>query len=281
MQYFTPSHIPRFVAAAIILTAGEMFTVLLFFSQWLPRCSNWKLMKWTRNTKYTGFMDAYHAPFTPKHRYWVGLLLFALIVHNTVAAMATDTFLPVLSAGSLSVGLITLKLLSNKVYKDWSKDCLETIFLLNLAILTNGTFYAKGLKYSHQTLANISMAMSVTLFMIIICYHSYKYMISNTRMWLKLTVKLSSLKSNVAELRLRQATNQRQAMYQVIANSPEDTPPAIRADQLREPDLDDLAPITTDDYQPAPHPPRPQANNRQGVTYAVVEPIAAHEEVLV
>ena len=280
VQYFTPSHVPRFVAAAIILTAGGVFTVLLFFSQWLPRCSNWKLMKWTRNTKYTGFIDACHAPFTPKHRYWVGLLLFALIVHNTVAAMATDTFLPVLSAGSLSVGLIVLRVFGSRVYKDWSKDCLETLFLLNLVVLTNGTFYVKGLRYRHQTLANISMAISFTLFMMIICYHSYKHMISNTRMWLKLTVKISSLKNNIAELRLRQATNQRQAMYQVIANTPEndnddllseDTPPAMRADQLREPDLDDLAPITTDDYRPDPPPPRPRANNRQGVTYSVVE----------
>ena len=280
VQYFTPSHVPRFVAAAIILTAGGMFTLLLFFSQWLPRCSDWKLMKWTRNTKYTGFMDAYHAPFTPKHRYWVGLLLFALIVHNTVAAMATDTFLPVLSAGSLSVGLIVLRVFGSRVYKDWSKDCLETLFLLNLAVLTNGTFYAKGLGYHHQTLANVSMAISFTLFMMIICYHSYKHMISNTSIWLKLTVKLSSLKNNIAELRSRQATNQRQAMYQVVANTPEndnddllseDTSPATRADQLREPDLDDLAPITTDDYGPAPHSPRPRANNRQEVTYSMIE----------
>ena len=280
VQYFTPSHVPRFVAAAIILTVGGMFTALLFFSQWLPRCSNWKLMKWTTNTKYTGLMDAYHAPFTPKHRYWMGLLLFALIVHNTVAAMATDTFLPVLSAGFLSAGLIVLRVFGSRVYKDWSKDCLETLFLLNLAVLTIGTFYAKGLKHSHQTLANTSMAVSFTLFMMIICYHSYKYMISNTRMWLKLTVKLSTLKNNIAELRLRQATNQRQAMYQVIADTPEndnddllseDTSPATRPDQLREPDLDDLAPITTDDYRPAPHPPRPRANNRQEVTYSVIE----------
>ena len=280
VQYFTSSHIPRFVAAAIILTLGGLFTVLLFFSQWLPRYSNLKLMKWTRNTKYTGFMDAYHAPFTPKNRYWVGLLLFALIVHNTVAAMATDTFLPVLSAGSLSVGLIVLRVFGSRVYKDWSKDCLETLFLLNLAVLTNGTFYAKGLRYRHQTLANVSMAISFILFMMIICYHCYKYMISNTRMWLKLTVKISSLKNNLAELRIRQATDQRQAMYQVISDTPEndnddllseDTSPAMRADQLREPDLDDLAPITIDDYQPDPLPPRPRASNRQGVTYSVVE----------
>ncbi len=99
VPYFTPNHIPRFIAAAIILIAGELFTVLLFFGQWFPRCS--KVMIWTKNTKYIGFMDAYHAPFTPKHRYWVGMLLFALIVHNLVAALAPDTSLPVLSSGAL------------------------------------------------------------------------------------------------------------------------------------------------------------------------------------
>ncbi len=92
VQYFTPNHIPQFVAAIIILIAGGLFTVLLFFGQWFRTCS--KVMTWTNNTKYNGFMDVYHAPFTPKHRYWVGLLLFALIAHNLVAAMAPDTSLP-------------------------------------------------------------------------------------------------------------------------------------------------------------------------------------------
>ena len=69
-------------------------------------------------------------------------------------------------------------------------------------------------------------------------------------------------------------------MYQVITDTPpeddddllsEDVLPAMRADQLREPDLDDLVPITTDDYRPAPPPPIPQANKHQGVTYTVIE----------
>ena len=58
VQYFTPKHIPRFVAAAIILIAGGLFTILLIFGQWFPHCS--KVMKWTKNTKYIGFMDTYH-----------------------------------------------------------------------------------------------------------------------------------------------------------------------------------------------------------------------------
>ena len=106
MPCFTTKHIPRFVAAAIILIAGGLFTVLLFFGQWFPLCS--KVMIWTKNTYYNGFMDSHHAPLTPKHRYWVGLLLFALIAHNLVVAMSPDTSLPVLSAGCVAVGLISL-----------------------------------------------------------------------------------------------------------------------------------------------------------------------------
>ena len=50
---------------------------------------------------------------------------------------------------------------------------------------------------------------------------------------------------------------------------------ATRPDQLREPDLDDLAPITTDDYRQAPPSPRPQANNRQAVTFTGIDPVVA------
>ena len=171
VQYFSHDHIPRFVAAAIILTACGLFTVLLFFGQWFPRCS--KVAKWTKNTKYIGFMDAYHAPFTPKHRYWVGLLLFALITHNLVAAMAADMFLPVLYSGVVSVGFICWKLLNNRLYKSMFCDSLETIYLLNVAILTFGTFYVKDTKTDQSALTNTSMAISFTLFVITFCYHFF------------------------------------------------------------------------------------------------------------
>ena len=160
---FTPSHILQLVAAAIILSAGGLFTVLLFCSQWLPRCSNWKLMKWTRNTKYTGFMDAYHAPFTPKHRYWVGLLLFTLIVHNTVVAMATVSLLPLISAVVLFFGRIVFVLLNIRVYKIWYLESLEVLFIFNIFIFM--VFYVIGYIIQSQldavdiqtTLSNVSM----------------------------------------------------------------------------------------------------------------------------
>ena len=87
VPYFIVSHIPRFIAAFIIIILAAIYAILPFFGQWFPRCSNMKIMKWVKNTKYNAFIDAYHAPFTPKHRYWMGLLLFALTTHNIVAAI--------------------------------------------------------------------------------------------------------------------------------------------------------------------------------------------------
>ncbi len=46
--------------------------------------------------------------------------------------------------------------------------------------------------------------------------------------------------------------------------------PATRPDQLREPALDDLAPITTGDYRPAPTTAQPAPANTQ-VTYIVID----------
>ncbi len=45
--------------------------------------------------------------------------------------------------------------------------------------------------------------------------------------------------------------------------------PATKLDQLREPYLDILSPITEDDYKQAPPPP--PVNNRPQPTYTVVE----------
>ncbi len=46
--------------------------------------------------------------------------------------------------------------------------------------------------------------------------------------------------------------------------------PATRPDQLRLPYMDELAPLTTEDYRPAPPPPR--VNRRPAVTHTEIGP---------
>ena len=74
-------------------------------------------MKWAKNTKYNAFIDAYHAPFTPRHRYWMGLLLFALNTYNIVATMSADSLASVLSAGCVGLVLILIRVINTTVNK--------------------------------------------------------------------------------------------------------------------------------------------------------------------
>ncbi len=293
VQYFTPNHIPRFVASIIILIAGGLFTVLLFFGQWFPRCS--KVMVWTKNTYYNGFMDTYHAPFTPKHRYWVGLLLFALITHNLVAAMAPDTSLPVLSSGVLSVGLISF---NNGVYKKQFNEYLEKFFLLNVSILSIGTSYVVETHQQQETLTIVSMSIAFILFVTIISYHCHHFILKKTKIWLKIKEVTKNLTTGAADKKNRQPNNA-MAMHQLAVNNDDeqliaeqidivDPPytdgaveeadpdryiirPATRPEQLRLSYMDELAPLTTEDYRPAP--PAPRVNRRPAVTHTEIGPI--------
>ncbi len=48
--------------------------------------------------------------------------------------------------------------------------------------------------------------------------------------------------------------------------------PATRPDQLRLSYIDELAPLTTEDYRPAP-PPHPRVNRRPAVTHTEIGPV--------
>ena len=285
VPYFTVSHIPRFIAVFFIIILGVVYTILLLFGQWFPRCSNRKIMKWAKNTKYNAFIDAYHAPFTPKHRYWFGLLLFAQITHNLVAAMTPDSLIAILSAGCIALGLILLRVINTRIYKKSLQDSLETIFLTNIDVLTIATFYIREknedqmvtyyireINEGQLALANTSMAISFILFLVILGYHFYKNILKGTRVWARVT-QCCKRKEN--------AHNRRQ-MYQLAPL--EDEEPIFDEDtfdsnnQLREPAQDILDPVYTEDYRVTP--PSPVIHKPPKVTYTVIDTIPRREGVL-
>ena len=225
-------------------------------------------VKWAKNTKYNSFIDAYHAPFTPKHRYWVGLLLFAQITHNLVAAMATGP-VPILSAACVAVGLILLKLLNTRIYKNRLQDSLETLFLTNIVILAVATYHIRETNEGQLALSNTSMATSCILFLITLGYHFYKYILKGTRVWARVT-QCCQQKEH--------APNRRQ-MYQLAPL--EDKEPIFDQgtfdsnSQLREPALDILDPVYTEDYRVTPPPPVIQKPPK--ITYTVIDAIPKPE----
>ena len=130
--YFTLNRIPFFIAAITIILLGTVYTILLFFGQWLRKIR--KIAKFTQDNRYNAFVDAYHALFHFKHRYWMGLLLFTRITHHLLSAML-DESTHLLIVCSLVCVLLSLKLLVRGLYKNCLVDfntttCKSTYFRL-------------------------------------------------------------------------------------------------------------------------------------------------------
>ena len=76
INYLIVKHIPLFIVAVLVFVFLFLpYTLLLLFGQWLQAISHLRLFSWVNSARLKPFMDAYHAPYKAKHRYWPGLLL--------------------------------------------------------------------------------------------------------------------------------------------------------------------------------------------------------------
>ena len=64
------------VALLFLLFLFLPYTLLLLLGQWLQTKSHLHLLSWVKSPNLKAILDAYHAPYKPKHRFWTGLLLF-------------------------------------------------------------------------------------------------------------------------------------------------------------------------------------------------------------
>ena len=110
VKYLSGKHIPLFIVAVLILLVGLVYTALLFSWQWLLHLPRWKIFNWSRNPRIQTFIETYHKPYTPKHRYWTGLLLIARIVLYFVAAVNVSND-PTVALTTISLTLCCIILL--------------------------------------------------------------------------------------------------------------------------------------------------------------------------
>ena len=180
-SYLSAKHIPLFISAVVILLAGLIYTALLFSWQCLLHLPKWKIFKWSRNPRIQTFVEAYHAPHTPKHRYWTGLLLIARVILHLVAStnVSNDPTVTLISISIVVVFLIFLKgFTMTKVYKSWSVDVLETFLFLNIFIFTISTWYSLGNEQNFKcAFAYTSVTIAILALLLVIFYHVYTYTI--------------------------------------------------------------------------------------------------------
>ena len=231
IDYLLGKHIPLFILAILFFFFLFLpYTLLLLFGQCLQAISHLKLFSWVNSARLKPFMDSYHAPYKPKHRYWPGLLLVLRSVLILVFAFND----PSINLLAIVVGVGILQLwawVSGGVYKNWCLDALEGSFALNLIILGAATYYVDHINGNKLAVWYMSVAIALVTFIAILAYHMLQQM-RQTKLWKKmpkLNLEFKKLNNKQAEDNLNNLMND---------------PNAADFDQLREPWLEVLLPPT-------------------------------------
>ena len=179
VKYLSIKHIPLFIAAILILLVGLVYTALLFSWQWLLYLPRWRVFKWSRNPKTQTFIETYHKPYTPMHRYWTGLLLIARVVLYLVAAtnVSNDPNIALTAISFTVCCIFALRLFfGSRLYRKWSVDVLETFFYLNILSFVIFTWYSLDSPASNrEAAAYASVITTFIALLLIILYHIYTY----------------------------------------------------------------------------------------------------------
>ena len=178
IEYVSEKHIVLLLAAILILVVGLVYTALLFSWQWLLHLPRWRIFRWTRDQKLQTFIETYHTPYTPKHRYWTGLLLLACAILYLVAAVnvSNDPTVALTAIFIIVCCILGLKASTgSRVYRKWLVNVLETFFYLNILIFTTFTWYCLGECRNKKAAAYTSVIITFIVLLLIILYHVYTY----------------------------------------------------------------------------------------------------------
>ena len=183
IKYLQGKHIALFIAAAVILLIGVPYTLLLFLWQWLVQVPDKKVCKmfhWiTKNDKLCSFVEAYHAPYNDKHRYWTGLLLLVRVILYLISAVniSGDPQIQLTSVVIIIGSLLLLKgILGNGVYKRSPVDILESVLMFNILVFGVLTMYSIAENnVSQSAIAYVSTLITAIALLAIVAYHVYAY----------------------------------------------------------------------------------------------------------
>ena len=232
IDYLSGKHIPLVLVAVLVFFFLFLpYTLLLLFGQWLMAISHLRLFSWVNNSRLKAFMDSYHAPYKPKHRYWPGLLLVFRFLLLLVFAVNYQRD-PSINLLAISVGAGILQLwawASGGVYKNWCLDALEGSFTLNLIVLSVATYHIKLSRGNQLAVGYTSVSIVVITFIGLLFYHIFQQL-RHTKLWKKMP------KVNMEILNKKLNTEQDE--YNPINDSTEFG--SLRFDRLRESLLDDL-----------------------------------------
>ena len=226
------------VICILMLVIVILFTALVTFWQWLVRYQDKVICKWVKHQKLRHFFEPYHAPYTAKHRYWTGLLLLVRMVLSLISSISfscDDPQIPVeLMSTTVVIGcLLLLKgVITNRIYKNWPLDILETAIYFNLLAFSALTWYNVSSQGSENQIAVAYTSVMIIFILLlgVIIFHVFHY----TRLYKCSFVEKAFkwMSSNLLEKRKQPAA------------APNDNPEELDGYQLERPDDQELPAVT-------------------------------------
>ena len=177
-SYFKAAAYFLLIFSIFILFLCIIFTALVFSWQWLLRYQDKVIFKWVRYQKLHLFLEPYHVPYTAKHRYWTGLLLFVRVLIFLISELnfSLDPRVDLLAVIFIVGGLILLKgVTAKRVYRNWPLDVMETAIYFNLVAFSSLTWYNLDFGGNQVTVAYTSVMIIFTLLLGIIVFHVLRY----------------------------------------------------------------------------------------------------------
>jgi hypothetical protein len=176
--YLAGKHIVLFIFALLILVFCIAYSFLLLCWQLILYIPNWKIFKCIKSPTFYVFMEAYHVPYTPKHRYWTGLLLLARAIVYLIATanVSGDPQIQLISVVFILICIILLKMfIATKIFKRWLIDSLESFFYFNIVFFASFTAYNLSTGGDQDGIAYTSVVLSIVATIFILFYHFYAY----------------------------------------------------------------------------------------------------------
>ena len=238
IDYLNGKHVLLLLVALLVFIFLFLpYTLLLLFGQWLQAISHLRLFSWVNSARLKPFMDSYHAPYKAKHRYWPGLLLVLRFVLLLVFAFnpQQDPSINLLAILVVTSILHLWAWVSGGVYKNWCLDALEGSFILNVIVLSVGTYHVQLSGGNQLAVGYTSVITALVTFVGILSYHIFQQL-RHTKLWKK--IPQLNMKLRFKKLNKKLDTKQTEDIN--LNDLTNDLTESVKFDQLREPLLDDL-----------------------------------------
>lgn len=168
------------VALLFLLVLFLPYTLLLTFGQCVRKVTSRRRgLRWVHSTAFVSVMDAYHAPYNRRHRYWTGLLLLTrclLVLLFSTAHRESVLLANMYAVAVVVTGLLVIKTFTTRIYRKPLASYLELAFLLNLEILSCTLCYLKAKENGGDVICKVlsaSIGVSFTLCVCVLMFHTY------------------------------------------------------------------------------------------------------------